>query len=121
MTFSSGSIVIFSHSGKTMIGKIFFGESEITDFTSEESVFVALGVNTDVYYVKNPAEIVFDLDVPASGSAQLKWEVKPLFYKDLVNDGDVCVTYPKNLVTITNLSGDKINQLIVAAYNDICG
>ena len=121
MAFTSGYKLIFSHCGKTMIGEFQYDTGVSPEFTSETSVHTKLGITDGVYYVKNPAEIVFDLDVPASGSAQLKWEIKPLFYKDLTSDTDVFATYPKDSVVITNICDDNMNSLITAAYNDICG
>ena len=119
MAFTNDTCVIFYHCGKTMIGR--FYKEVPSEISGKDTVHETLGTTSDVYYVKKPAEIVFELNVPASGSAQLKWEIKPIFYDDLVNsDSELYATFPKDSVVLTNLAGDKINNLITTAYSDIC-
>lgn len=97
MADSVGKYIIFGYSGKTMMGKIHL-DTSTTAFVND-SVQHVLELN-DVYYIYNPAEIVFDLTIPSSGSADLNWEVKPMYFKDVLSTDvastDVVFAFPKS-------------------------
>ena len=125
ISFTSGSeYVIFSHCGKTMIGK--FYKNAPTVVNADGGVHKTLGVSgSNYYYVANPAELVFNLVIPSSGSADLKWEIKPVFYPDLVastntNYSDIIFTYPKESVALCSIGGTVINGTILDAYKELC-
>lgn len=82
-----------------------------------------LGYDSSCYFVKNPAEVEMELTIPATGSAELKWKVKPLYYKDLIVDTnyhDVVATYPKSQVILTNIGGTTIDVALRDAYVSLC-
>ena len=124
VSFTSGSeYVVYSYHGKTMIGK--FYKTAPTPVTAEGGVHASLGYDTNCYFVANPAEIVFDLKIPASGSADLNWTIKPMYYHDLVastntNYSEVIITYPKSEVSLSNIGGTVINSVLLEAYKEIC-
>ena len=130
----SGEYVIFTHDGNTMIGKLFpskpengdiYGE-ELEDGTRQGSIqFIMITKPDDYYWIANPAKIDFKLDIPASGDADLKWSITPVFFPDLISVQDtlfdtIYVTYPKSTVALTNIGGSVINSTILDAYKELC-
>lgn len=110
-----------------MIGKIYLSDEVPSSDTSNGSVIGELlgdSVSSDYFIIHNPCEIIFELNVPASGSADLSWKLKPFYYKYLY--GDSAVTYSafafkKDSVALSNIGGTTINSNILAAYKELVG
>lgn len=120
---TQGEYVIFQYCGKTMMGKFF--KNRPAEVSAAGGSHAVLGFDTNCYYVFNPAEIEFDLTIPSTGSADLKWKVKPIYYKDLIGDTNslylnVVATYPKSQVILTNIGGTTIDQTLRDAYSALC-
>ena len=117
--------VIFLLDGKTMIGK--FHVDEPAEIAATGGVHASLmGDTSDYYYVENPAEIEMTLTIPPSGSADLFWKIKPMFYnKDLVGSSDslytsAFFTIPKSKVSLSNIGGTAIDATLLSAYKSLC-
>lgn len=137
--FGSESITtLFSINGKTMIGKFItypkgsvVGAGTNLNPTDKDSTGIftkLLGNSADgtidyskYYFVKNPAEIIYDLQLMEEGTAKLKWSVVPFVYKTLKIDQtrDVVVAYEKSSVIISDATADTLKSGIVNAYNEI--
>lgn len=128
-----GDYVIFSHCGKTMIGKLFpkmpkeqITGTEAADGSKSGAIqFVMIDDESDYYWIANPAQIEFNLDIPSSGDADLKWKITPVFFPDLVAStksiyDTIYVSYPKASVALTNIGGTVINSVIKDAYKELC-
>ena len=90
--------ILFAWSGRTMIGKIWLESNVKQSDVSPDTIIGAMNVG-DSYVIYNPCEIVFDLTVPTSGSAELSWTLKPYFYKNLIADSGVsyaAFAFPKS-------------------------
>lgn len=116
--------IIFAWQGKTMIGKIFV-ESPEHD-TSEGSVIgKLLGDTISSYFIiHNPCEIVYQIDVPAQGSAELNWKLQPFYYKFLIADSGVTYSpfaFKKDSVALSNIGGTTIHPKLLAAYKELVG
>lgn len=112
-------IILFAWAGRTMIGKIW---SNVPTSDIGSGTIIGTFSPSDYYMIYNPCEIVFDIDVPAQGSADLTWELKPYFYKALVADSGVkhaAFAFPKDLVALSNIGGTTINANIIAAYREL--
>lgn len=122
--FSDGSdYVIYTTSGKTFIGK--FHKGIPSDITRENGIHNVLGYETGSYIVENPAEIIFNLQIPPTGSADLKWTIHPIFYNDMIgsNESDyrsIFFTYPKSQIAISSIGGDIIDSELLSAYKELC-
>lgn len=115
--------VVFSTNGKTMIGRFY----KDTPSLPTGGVHLTL-MPTDVYYVANPAEVVFELKVPEKddgGSAELKWKLNPLYYPDLVatdtGSKEVLFSFPKSTVALSAIGGTLIDSTLLSAYQEISG
>ena len=118
--------ILFAWAGKTMIGKI-----QKTVKTEDRASKTIIGemIGTDEsslsghYIVHNPCEVVFDISKPITGSAELTWQLKPYFYKDLIADSGVSYgawAFPKSEVAISNLGGTTLHPNLLAAYKELC-
>lgn len=127
--FSKGSeYVIFSHYGKTMIGKFYKSlENKPAIITQTDGIHSSLPYSDDVsvFYVANPAVIEWDLTIPSGDSAELSWKITPLYFKPMINStssnyNEVIVTYPMASIAITTIGGTIINSTLLAAYKELC-
>lgn len=124
INFTDGSdYAVFSYSGNTYIGK-FYVEVPM-EVSADGGTHSSLGYTDECYFVANPAEIETTLTIPSSGSAELSWKVKPVFYKDLVGSEDskyrnIVFTYPKSQVALGSIGGDIIDAKLLAAYKELC-
>lgn len=123
--FSKGSeYVIFSHYGKTMIGKFYKSAPAIV--TQSKGIHDSLPYSgVSVFYVANPAVIEWDLSIPSGDSAELSWKITPLYFKPMINStssnyNEVIVTYPMDSIAITTIGGTIINSTLLAAYKELC-
>lgn len=127
--FSKGSeYVIFSHYGKTMIGKFYKDDPDNKPaiITQTGGIHSSLPYsNVSVFYVANPAVIEWDLTIPSGDSAELSWRITPLYFKPMINSNssnynEVIVTYPMASIAITTIGGSIINSTLLAAYKELC-
>ena len=127
----SGEIVIFSHCGNTMIGRLYANKpadivgSSDEDGNATEGSIQHIMQPADVYWIANPAIIKWDLKIPSEGTAKLNWTIEPLYYKQLITSTDslynnVYVSYPKSSVALTNLHSTVLNVTLLDAYTEIC-
>lgn len=126
INYTDGVYVIFYYCGKTMIGK--FTTSVPQEISNSGGVHASLDAprtSSNVYFVLNPAEIEFNLEIPSTGSADLNWKIKPLFYKDMIGStntfySNVATTFPKSEVVLTNICASAIDSILLAAYKELC-
>ena len=124
INFTDGSdYAIFAFAGKTYIGN--FSTSEPIEVSADGGTHSSLGYDQECYFVSNPAEIETTLTIPASGSAELSWKIKPVFYNDLVGSEEskyrnIVFTYPKSQVALGSIGGDIIDAKLLAAYKELC-
>lgn len=118
--------ILFAWAGKTMIGKI-YKTIKTEDMASKTIIGEMIGTGADAlsghYIVHNPCEVVFDISKPITGSAELTWQLKPYFYKDLIADSGVSYgawAFPKSEVAISNLGGTTLHPNLLAAYKELC-
>lgn len=118
--------ILFAWAGKTMIGKI-YKTIKTEDIASKTIIGEMIGTGADSlsghYIVHNPCEVVFDISKPITGSAELTWQLKPYFYKDLIADSGVSYgawAFPKSEVAISNLGGTTLHPNLLAAYKELC-
>lgn len=115
--------VLFAWAGKTMIGKIWLESNVKTADKAPDSIIGAM--NAENYYmIYNPCEIIFDIDTPPTGSADLLWTLKPYFYKNLIADSGVsyaAFAFPKSHVALSNIGGTSIHPNILSAYKELVG
>lgn len=118
--------ILFAWAGKTMIGKI-YKTIKTEDRASKTIIGEMIGTSADAlsghYIIHNPCEVVFDISKPITGSAELTWQLKPYFYKDLIADSGVSYgawAFPKSEVAISNLGGTTLHPTLLAAYKEIC-
>ena len=119
--------ILFAWAGKTMIGKI-YKTIKTEDMASKTIIGEMIGTGADAlsghYIVHNPCEVVFDISKPITGSAELTWQLKPYFYKDLIADSGVSYgawAFPKSEVAISNLGGTTLHPNLLAAYKELVG
>lgn len=121
--------ILFAWAGKTMIGKIYktTPANIASDIASNTIIGEMIGTSANAldehYIIHNPCEVVFDISKPITGSAELTWELKPYFYKDLIADSGVSYgawAFPKYEVAISNLGGTTLHPNLLAAYKEIC-
>ena len=120
---NGNEVILFSWAGKIMIGKIYMATEIPSSDVSTNTVIGAMNVN-DFYMIHNPCEIEFDIDKPASGSAQLQWKLKPYFYKNLLADSAISYSafaFPKNATALSNIGGTTIHPEILTAYKELVG
>lgn len=118
--------ILFAWAGKTMIGKIYKTiktEDRASNTIIGEMIGPLAADLSEHYIIHNPCEVVFDISKPITGSAELTWELKPYFYKDLIADSGVSYgawAFPKSEVAISNLGGTTLHPNLLAAYKEIC-
>lgn len=119
-------IVVFSYSGKIIIGRLFGEETGArSSFITNGTVINDMGIKQsdldDFYAVANPCEIVFEITKPNTGSAQLNWTLKPFFFKKLMKDttSEMNFIFPKSEVCLSNLSSGCIDDNILQAYKEL--
>lgn len=128
---------LFSIGGKTMIGKIItypkkstVGSGANYDTTDGNGFFMdtlelnseGTDINYDKYYfIKNPAEIVYDLKIQEGETGKLTWSVIPFLFGALKTDPskDVVVAYEKSQVSISDALATTIHSDLISAYNEI--
>lgn len=122
-------IVLFVYSGKTFIGKL-WNQQKIQGgvFTEGSVIGTMIGkspsqISESHYAISNPCQVVFQIITPGTGSPQLKWTLKPIFYKKLhINtSSDVHFVFPKNEVCLSNVCSQNMNEELFKAYNQIVG
>lgn len=119
--------VLFAWAGKTMIGKIYKNSDiETYDIASKTILGDMIGTSasnySNHYIVHNPCEVVFNISKPVTGSAELTWELKPYFYKDLIADSGVshgAWAFPKTECALSNIGGTTIHPSLLAAYKEL--
>ena len=135
---SENIITLFSIGGKTMIGKfvtypsradVGSGANLNTDDKDASGIFSKLIGDSGTgeidyskfYFVKNPAEIIYNLTVDADGTARLTWSIVPFVYRKIKNNEtkDVVVAYEKSQVSISDASSDTLKSDIVNGYLEI--
>lgn len=120
--------IIFAWQGKTMIGKIVMAKDKDKydkDIASDSIIGTLLKDKFDDYYIiHNPCEIQFSIETPAQGTAELKWVLKPYYYKHLIADSGVThspFAFKKDDVALSNIGGTTIHPDILAAYTELVG
>lgn len=115
--------ILFAWSGRTMIGKIWLESNVKQSDVSPDTIIGSMNVG-DCYMIYNPCEIVYNLTVPPSGSAEMTWTLKPYFYKNLIADSGVsyaAFAFPKSEVALSNIGGTTIHPNILSAYKELVG
>lgn len=136
---SENITALFSINGKTMIGKIITypqrgtvgsgANYNSTDIDSTGLFMKTLEKNAEgddinyekYYFVKNPAEIIYSLQMQDGETAKLTWSVVPFLYGALKAEPnkDVVVAYEKSQVSISDTIDTAIHSDLISAYNEI--
>lgn len=135
---SENILMVYSINGKTMMGKFITypsrsnigagGTFNPTDVDGTGVFSKLLGNNSNgeinydnYYFVKNPAEINYTLEMTAAGTAKLKWNIVPLVYGVIKQDvsKDVVIAYEKSSVSLSDATADTLHSDVVNAYNEV--
>lgn len=119
-------IALFSYSGNIMIGRIYKKGSIDGLFYTNGSIIGTLIGNSEAaldnyYAIENPCQIDFVVQKTATGSASIKWNLKPFFYKKLVKSsaGAIHFAFPKTEVCLSNIASNDIDDKLLSAYKEL--
>lgn len=114
---------MFAWQGKVLIGKMLKSGSESTG--TNGLIEEILENNTSDYFiVRNPCIVDFRVETYPQGSAEIKWDLIPFYYKQLIADSGVgfsAFAFKKSEIAISNISQTAINPDLLAAYAELCG
>ena len=134
---SESILALFTVNGKTMIGKIITHPQRATvgsganyDTTDGNGFFMdTLELNSEgkdinynkYYFIKNPAEIVYNLKIQDGETGKLTWSVVPFLFGALKSDPnkDAVVAYEKSQVAISDVLSTSVHSDLISAYEEI--
>lgn len=135
LTTNGNSIVTFVHSGKSFIGKLYAPTksdgndgvvsnlpSNVTSAGTILGQFIKDTERDNYYFIEGACLVEYSIDKPKTGTAQLKWNLVPMFYKALLGETphQIMFGFPKAQTVLCSVGDDFINSNLVAAWKELC-
>ena len=135
LSINGKSLVTFVHAGKSFIGRLYSPTIDdghntqnpnlpavVTEAGSILGSFIPQEKRDDYYFIEGACVVEYEISKPKTGSAQLKWNLVPMFYKALLGQTphQIMFAFPKSQTVLCSVADDYLNSKLVAAWKELC-